>query len=113
MEDGARNFLFIFGKPKEEWEVIAYRSTSHSSAGSANLDELLNSYEQYVDKYIALLKKANKGDSSALSEYLSFLEQAQELSEQLSDAEDELTPEQMKRYLRTTNKMAQAAASAH
>ena len=84
-------------------------SSSSSSSGSHDWDALLNSYEQYVDKYISLMKKASKGDMSALSEYPALMEKAQEFSDQMQDAQGEMSSSQWARYMRITNKMANAA----
>ena len=87
----------------------SYSSSSSGSSGSTNWDELLDSYEKYVDKYIALLKKAKNGDASAMSEYASMLEQAQDLNEKLQNAKGEMSSAQLARYNRITQKMAKAA----
>lgn len=79
------------------------------SAGSEDWDGLLQNYEQYVDKYIALAKKAVKGDMSALSEYPALLEKAQELDEKLKNAEGEMSVSQWKRYGKISMKMLKAA----
>lgn len=84
---------------------------SYSSSGSQDWDALLNSYEQYVDKYISYMKKAAKGDMSALSEYPALMEKAQEFSDKLSGAQGQMTSAQWSRYMKITNKMTQAAAN--
>lgn len=83
-------------------------STS-SSSDSEDWDALLDSYEKYVDKYIAYAKKAAKGDMSALSEYTSLMEQAQEYSEKLQNAKGDMSAAQWARYNKITMKMANAA----
>lgn len=88
---------------KEEAESSTY------SSDSEDWDALLDSYEQYVDKYISLMKKAANGDMSALTEYPALLEKAQEVSERMEDAKDEMSSSQMARYMKITNKMANAA----
>lgn len=84
-------------------------SLSSSSSSSEDWDAVLDSYEKYVNKYIALAKNAVKGDASALSEYPSLMEEAQELGEKLQNAQGELSASQVSRYTRITNKMATAA----
>jgi hypothetical protein len=79
------------------------------SAGSEDWDALLRSYEQYVDKYIAYMKKAAKGDMSALSEYPALLEKAQDLDEKLKNAEGEMSASQWKKYGKISMKMFKAA----
>ena len=85
--------------------------TSHmsSSSGSENWDSVLDSYERYVDKYIALMKKAQSGDASALAEYPSLMEEAQEYGDKLQNAKGSLSASQIARYQRINNKMLKAA----
>lgn len=82
---------------------------SSSSSDSQDWDALLDSYEQYVDKYISYMKKAAKGDTSALSEYPALMKKAQEFSNKLSGAQGVMSASQWARYMRITNKMTKAA----
>lgn len=82
-----------------------------SSSGTEDWDALLNSYEQYVDKYISLAKKAAKGDMSALTEYGSLMEKAQEFSNKMQNAQGQMSASQWSRYMKITQKMAQAATN--
>lgn len=83
---------------------------SSYSSGSEDWDALLDSYEQYVDKYISFAKKAAKGDMNALSEYPALLQKAQNLSKKLQNAKGEMSPSQLERYARISNKLLQAAS---
>lgn len=80
-----------------------------SSSGSEDWDELLASYEKYVDKYISYIKKAAKGDMTALAEYPSLMEKAQEFSDKLQRAQGEMSASQWARYNKITTKMMKAA----
>ena len=80
-----------------------------SSSGSEDWDALLASYESYVDKYISYLKKAAKGDMSALAEYPSLMEKAQEFSDKLEKAKGDMSASQWARYNKITMKMMKAA----
>lgn len=84
-------------------------SSDTSSSGSENWDELLDSYENYVDKYISYVKKAAKGDMTALTEYPSLMKKAQDFSEKLQNAQGEMSASQWARYNKITMKMANAA----
>lgn len=84
-------------------------SLSSSSSDSQDWDELLSSYEQYVDKYISYMKKAANGDMSALSEYPALMEKAQEFSDKMSNAQGDMSTAQWARYMKITNKMTSAA----
>lgn len=76
-----------------------------------NWDKVLADYESYTDKYIQLLKKANSGDMSAMTEYVSMLEKAQSLQESLSDADDEMTPAQLQKFMKIQQKLINAASN--
>lgn len=89
-------------------EFISNADFDFGGSGS-NWDQVLDSYEQYVDKYISTLQRASNGDPTAIIEYADLFRKAQDLNEQLQKAEGTLTSAQWARYLRITNKMAQAA----
>jgi len=80
-----------------------------TSSGSEDWDDLLQSYEQYVDKYISYLKKASKGDMTALSEYPALMQKAQEFSDKMKNAQSNMSASQWSRYIKITNKMTKAA----
>lgn len=79
------------------------------SAGSEDWDALLDSYDSCVTKYISLMKKAAKGDLSALAEYPSLLEKAEDFSNKMENAEGDMSASQWERYMKITAKMATAA----
>ena len=82
---------------------------NNQSSGSTSWNELLDSYEKYVDKYIAFMKRANNGDMSAMSEYPKFLQSAQDLSEKLQNAQGDMSPSQWSKYMKIQQKMINAA----
>lgn len=84
-------------------------SISSSSTSSADWDSMLDSYEQYVNKYIALMKKASNGDVTAMTEYAGFLQKAQELSDKMENAQGDMSASQWARYMKITKKMTKAA----
>ena len=84
-------------------------SISSSSKSSADWDSMLDSYEQYVNKYIALLKKAANGDMTAMAEYAGLMQKAQELSDKISGAQGDMSASQWARYMKITTKMTTAA----
>lgn len=86
-------------------------SLSSSSKGSADWDSMLDSYEQYVDKYISLAKKANNGDMSAMAELAEFMQKSQDLSDKMDKAQGEMSASQWARYLKITTKMSKAAVN--
>lgn len=80
-----------------------------SSSGSKDWDALLDSYEKYVDKYVSYVKKAAKGDMTALAEYPSLMKKAQEFSDKLQNAEGDMSASQWTRYNNISMKMMKAA----
>lgn len=88
-------------------EDVEKEETSTSSS-SNDFDEVLDSYEEYVDKYISYMKKAQNGDMSALAEYPALLKKAQELNKKIENSKGEMTTAQITRYTQITTKMASA-----
>ena len=90
-------------------EEIVSSSNDDSDNGSTDWDELLDSYERYVNSYISLIKKAKNGDTTALAEYASVLEDANDLNEKIQNAKSDLNSSQLARYNKLTLKLANAA----
>lgn len=84
-------------------------SISSSSTSSKDWDSMLDSYEEYVDKYIVLAKKAAKGDMSAMAEYAGLMQKAQDLSDKINGAKGDMSASQWARYMKITTKMTKAA----
>ena len=75
---------------------------------STDWNKILDEYEEYVNQYIKTYKKALDGDFSAMTEYVKLLEKAQKLSEKIEKAKGEMSNAQLQRYLKITQKMADA-----
>lgn len=87
----------------------SYDEEESESSDGEDWDSLLDSYEEYVDMYVSLLKKASAGDLSAVSEYTSYMSKAQEVSQKMADATSKLSPAQLSRFNKINQKMLQAA----
>lgn len=87
----------------------SYSEEESESSDGEDWDSLLDSYEEYVDMYVSLLKKASSGDLSAVSEYTSYMSKAQEVSQKMADATSKLSPAQLSRFNKINQKMLQAA----
>lgn len=79
-----------------------------SSTSSEDWDKILDEYEKYCDKTVALAKKAKAGDISAMTEYASLLESAESLQKKLENAGSDLTAAQAARLNKIAAKMAKA-----
>jgi hypothetical protein len=90
---------------EEKEEVVS------TPKGNNNIDEYLKSYEEYVDQYIKLMKKAKDGDVSAMTEYAEYMEKATDLSEKMEKAESEMSSAQMAKFLKIQAKLTQAASN--
>lgn len=93
---------------EDEEDDDASAKVSKSKSSSTNWDAILDEYESFVDKYIALAKKASAGDISALTEYAEYMEKAEDLADDLEDAEDEMTAAQIARYSKISMKLTNA-----
>mgnify|MGYP000662458091 FL=1 len=116
-EDSSNAALEILDDAASQTEQVmddASAETSYSeeeseSSDGEDWDSLLDSYEEYVDMYVSLLKKASSGDLSAVSEYTSYMSKAQEVSQKMADATSKLSPAQLSRFNKINQKMLQAA----
>lgn len=84
------------------------KTTKSTNNKSNNWDSVLDEYEKFVDQYIKLYKKAQSGDMSALTEYVSMLEKAESLQNKLENSKSDLTPAQVTRLNKIISKMTQA-----
>lgn len=81
---------------------------SNSTSG-ADIDAWLDKYENLMDTYISLAKKAQAGDMSAAEEYAKYAAELAELYSELENVSSEMTPAQTSRLARIYAKMASAA----
>lgn len=108
VEDVMEQVSTVMEDVVEIMEDVEEGTNNSISSGSEDWDSLLDTYESYVDKYISYMKKAANGDMSALSEYPTLMEKAQELSEKIENAKDDMSSSQLKRYMNITMKMTNA-----
>lgn len=83
-------------------------SSINTAKASNKWDKTLDTYSDYVDQYVVLMKKASKGDLDAMSEYPSMMQKANKFNAQLKDAGNDLTPKQLKRMTAIQLKMTNA-----
>ena len=111
----------VTSKAKKDWgssseveadEIVSDESVADDgtsvSSGSEDWDKILDEYEKYCDKTVALAKKAQAGDISAMTEYASLLETAESLQKKLENASSSLSVAQATRMNKIAAKMAKA-----
>lgn len=84
-------------------------SSIASSSSDADFDEFLTAYEDYINKYIALLQKAKNGDYSAMTEAATLMQDAQEYGEKLQNVSGSLTSAQIAKFQKLQQKLLKAA----
>lgn len=92
----------------EEQEEVT-DDTASTESDSEDWDKALDEYEAYVDSYIKLLKKAQAGDMSAMTEYPTCLEKAEAFGKKFDNAKGSMSTKQIKRYTDITMKITTAA----
>ena len=118
---------YILIKPSNSAKYVEYKAKSSNTeadassedtttvdgdladSSSEDWDAMLDSYEEYVDKYIALLKKASAGDMTALTEYPALLSKAQEFGDKMESAKGSMSASQVARYTKINAKMLKVA----
>lgn len=80
----------------------------NSNKSSSEWDNVLDSYEKYIDQYVKLYKKAQAGDMSAMTEYASMLEKANDLSSKLNGAKSNMSTAQISRFTKLQSKLISA-----
>jgi hypothetical protein len=104
---------FTGGNSEEVSENSSTEDTESTvSSGNEDWDKALEDYENYVDEYIKFLKKANKGDMTAMTQYPALMQKAQEMEKSLgsAQADNDLSPEQIEKMMNIQTKMMKAAA---
>ena len=109
----------LYDKSSDENSEVINEDIYHDPTGmddtsistNSDVDKMLDDYENYVDQYIVYLKKASKGDMTALSEYPSLMEKANQLQSSLQEAQNNnnFSADQMKRMVSIQQKMTNAA----
>lgn len=115
LPDNCASFIITSEERKEDTESSSDDgSTQTSDVGDEKFDKVLVDYEEYVDKFIGMMEKANKDDNiDALMDYPELLEKAKDLEKSLNKAKNakSLSSEQLKRMAKIEMKMVKAASN--
>ena len=99
----------------DDIEVDVVDTEEESSSDNAKFDQTLDKYEEFIDDYIKILKKVKDAEDdpmaamSVMGEAASMLENAEELGNELSDNEGDLSIEQAARLIKLQAKLSKAA----
>lgn len=88
--------------------AIAADASGICAPAKDSIDEMLDEYEKYVDRYIAAMKKSKSGDKSAAVEYVKLADQARKLADKIDKVKGDMSAAQTARYVKITQKMAKA-----
>jgi hypothetical protein len=105
-------FADIFNKPEFTQPSTSTNATSNNTSNASmnnngDWDKMLDDYEDYIDQYIILYKKAIKGDQSAILEYPQMLAKASSLQSSMLKAQgnNQLSVKQLNRLSTIIMKM--------
>ena len=100
----------MMGATEEEGEgEEATTEEVASTTNSADIDATLDKYENLMDKYVSIVKKAKNGDISAMSDMAQYANDLQNLYNDLEKVQKDMTPAQAARIAKIYGKMANAA----
>jgi hypothetical protein len=111
IEIGDADFTVLSKDISDAANTSSQSSDSFAQNDSEEWDELLDTYEEYIDNYIKILKKVKDGDASVMTEYVEIMKNANELAEKFDNAKDEMSANNYSRFMELQTKMLNAAAS--
>jgi hypothetical protein len=85
-------------------------SESESASSSEDWDAVIEEYDSFTDKYITILKKAQKGDMSMYAELAEVTEELESLTQKIEEAKGEMSASQAAKFTKIQAKYLKAAA---
>lgn len=95
--------------PAEASAPQAAGATENASSNSS-YRSFLRDYEDFVDKYIAVMKKVQRGDLSAMTDSMTLMQKAQDMQQKLESYRNDMTADDLQTYLRIQKKLLGAAS---
>lgn len=92
-------------------EDVMHEGTTSSVSG-ADLDEALDQYEEMIDKIVKIATKLSKNDLSVMGDYTSLVADLENYEKKINNCKGEMTPQQLQRLTKLTEKMVSATTKA-
>lgn len=91
-------------------EVEEMEEVDEESANNEEWNEILDGYEEYMDDYIAIMKKQkdNPSDMDIMTEYTELMQKGTEWTTKMGDAAADFGPDQVARMLEIQAKLTSA-----
>lgn len=86
-------------------EVEEITTTNNNKVSSKDIDEMLDSYESYMNEYISYMKKAKNNDMSALNDLPKLVTKGEELGDKMERVKSEMSASQMARMTKIVTKI--------
>lgn len=99
-------------EPTIDENVMESTAEEPSSVSSADIDEALDSFEKMVDKIDKIATKLSKNDLSVIGEYTSLISDLEDYEKKVNNFKGEMTPNQLQRFTKLTDRMVSASTKA-
>ena len=68
------------------------------AASGANYDQIISEYSSMIDQMNEMNKKIEAGDMNVMADYQALMQKSTKLSQEIQNAQGQLTPEQLKKF---------------
>lgn len=81
------------------------------ASGDISIDEWLDEYEQFCDRYVSFLKKMDRNDPTAMLEYAKLMKEASDYQRKAEKIEGDVSVDQLERINNINTKLMKAMQS--
>ena len=68
------------------------------AASGTNYDQIISEYSSMIDQMNEMNKKIEAGDMNVMADYQALMQKSTKLSQEIQNAQGQLTPEQLKKF---------------
>lgn len=80
-------------------------SSDNETMDNVDFDEAIREYEDFVTRYVAVIKRVKNNDMSAMAEYTELMEKSESATRKLSSLQGQMTPEQVSKFVELQAKL--------